>query len=134
MTDEGPRIDHVGVAVDDLEQARGLFQQLLGTSGEVEDVPSEQVRVAMLELGGSRLELLEPTADDSPVGRFLDRQGEGVHQVAFGVDDLEAALARAEDLGIRVLGDVREGAGGTRVCFLHPKDCHGVLVELVERG
>lgn len=134
MSDDGPSIDHVGVAVDDLEQARGLFQQLLGVSGGVEDIPTEQVRVAMLELGGSRLELLEPTADDSPVGRFLDRQGEGVHQVAFGVDDIEAALSRAEDLGIRVLGDVREGAGGTKVCFLHPKDCHGVLVELVERG
>lgn len=134
MTDDGSRIDHVGVAVQDLEQARGLFQQLLGVAGEVEDVPSEQVRVAMLELGGARLELLEPTADDSPVGSFLDREGEGVHQVAFGVDDLEATVARAEDLGIRVLGDVREGAGGTKVCFLHPKDCHGVLVELVERG
>lgn len=134
MTDDGSRIDHVGVAVEDLEQARGLFQQLLGVEADVEDVPSEQVRIAMLPIGESKIELLEPTQDDSPVGNFLASRGEGVHQVAIRVDDIHATLKRAEDLGIRALGEVREGAEGAKVCFLHPKDCHGVLLELVERG
>lgn len=133
MTTEA--IDHIGVAVEDLDEAADLFSALLSLEvADVETVPGEQVRVAMLPVGGSRIELIEPTADDSPVARFLDKRGEGLHQVAVRVDDIEAALKRAEDLGVRALGDVREGAGGSRVCFLHPKDCHGVLVELVERS
>lgn len=128
-------IDHVGVAVHDIDAASELFSALLGLEVEaVEEVPGEKVRVAMLPVGGSRIELIEPAADDSPVAGFLAKRGEGLHQIAVRVDDIEAAVARAEELGVRVLGEVREGAAGMRVTFLHPKDCHGVLVELVERA
>lgn len=134
MTGGASRIDHVGIAVEDADEAAALFTELLDLAVEsTEEVPDEQVRVALLPVGGSRIELIEPTADDSPVSRFLQDRGEGLHQVALAVDDIEAAVDRAGKLGVRVLGDVREGAGGTKVCFLHPKDCHGVLVELVER-
>lgn len=128
-------VDHIGVAVEDVEAAADLFSRLLGLHVEgVEEVPGEEVRVAFLPVGESRIELLEPTSDESPIAPFLESRGEGLHQVAVRVDDIDAAVARAEAMGVRVLGEVREGAGGMRVTFLHPKDCHGVLVELVERA
>lgn len=129
-------IDHIGIAVNSLADAVPAFSALLGTNsrGE-EDVPSEGVRVAFFGEGAGRIELLEAMGPDSPVARFLEKRGEGVHHVCLAVDDLEAALDRAEAAGLRVLDPrIRPGAGGRRVAFLHPKTTSGVLIELSEPG
>ena len=128
------KIDHIGIAVNSLAEAVPVFSALLGSniSGE-EEVPSEGVRVAFFGAGPGRLELLEPTDAESPVARFLAKRGEGVHHVCLAVEDLEAALERAEDAGLRALEPrIRSGAGGRRVTFLHPKTTAGVLIELSE--
>lgn len=129
-------IDHIGIAVNSLAEAVPAFSALLATNsrGE-EDVPSEGVRVAFFGEGAGRIELLEATEPDSPVARFLDKRGEGVHHVCLAVDDLEAALDRAEAAGLRVLDPrIRPGAGGRRVAFLHPNTTSGVLIELSGPG
>jgi methylmalonyl-CoA/ethylmalonyl-CoA epimerase len=128
------KIEHIGVAVSSLEEAVAAWTGNLGleVSG-YEDVPEEGVRVAMLPLGESRIELLESTRPDSPVGRFLARRGPGVHHLAIRVGNIDAALAKLRAAGARVLEPApREGAGGTRVAFLHPASMNGVLLELVE--
>jgi methylmalonyl-CoA/ethylmalonyl-CoA epimerase len=130
------KIDHIGIAVNSLAEAIPAFSVLLGTNsrGE-EDVPSEGVRVAFFGTGSGLIELLEPTDAESPVARFLARRGEGVHHVCLAVEDLEAALERAEHAGLRALEPrIRPGAGGRRVAFLHPKTTSGVLIELSEPG
>ena len=130
------KIDHIGIAVNSLAEAVPAFSALLGTNsrGE-EDVPSEGVRVAFFGTGSGLIELLEPTDAESPVARFLARRGEGVHHVCLAVEDLEAALERAEHAGLRALEPrIRPGAGGRRVAFLHPKTTSGVLIELSEPG
>ena len=128
------KIDHIGIAVNSLEEAVPAFSALLGknVSGE-EDVPSEGVRVAFFGEGSGRIELLEATGAGSPVARFLERRGPGVHHVCLAVEDLDAALERAEAAGHAALEPrVRDGAGGHRVAFLHPRTTSGVLVELSE--
>lgn len=128
------KIDHIGIAVNSLAEAVPAFSALLGSNsrGE-EDVPSEGVRVAFFGTGAGRIELLEPTGPESPVARFLARRGEGVHHVCLAVENLDAALDRAEAAGLRVLDPrIRPGAGGRRVAFLHPKTTSGVLIELSE--
>lgn len=129
------KIDHIGIAVNSLEEAVPAFSALLGmnVSGE-EEVPGEAVRVAFFGEGAGRIELLEPTGPESPVARFLERRGPGVHHVCLAVEDLEATLERCEARGMQVLAPrIREGAGGRRVAFLHPKTTSGTLVELTER-
>lgn len=128
------KIDHIGIAVNSLEEAVPAFSALLGrnVSGE-EEVPGEAVRVAFFGDGPGRIELLEPTGPESPVARFLERRGPGVHHICLSVSDLEAALARCEAQGMIVLAPrIRTGAGGHRVAFLHPRTTSGTLVELVE--
>lgn len=128
------KIDHIGIAVNSLEEAVSAFSALLGmnVSGE-EEVPGEAVRVAFFGEGYGRIELLEPTGPESPVARFLERRGPGVHHVCLAVADLEATLRRCEARGMQVLAPrIREGAGGHRVAFLHPKTTSGTLVELSE--
>jgi methylmalonyl-CoA/ethylmalonyl-CoA epimerase len=127
------RIDHIGIAVQSLESRLPFWADALGleVSG-LDTVESEGVKVAFLETGGSRIELLEPTDADSVVGRHIRRRGEGIHHVTLEVRDLDGALARAREKGVRVVGGgVREGAQGRRVAFLHPAGTGGVLVELV---
>ncbi len=127
-------IDHVGIAVNSLEDAVPLWSRILGRdpSGR-EEVESEGVRVAFFGEGSGRVELLEPTEPDSPVARHLDRRGPGVHHVCLRVPDLEAALERAKREGAEAIPPgVREGAGGHRVAFLHPGTTGGVLLELSE--
>jgi methylmalonyl-CoA epimerase len=127
------RLDHVGVAVQDLEAARIRYVELLGfTEVGRERLPAQGVEVILLDGGNCRLELLAPLGDDSPIARFLDRRGEGLQQVAFEVGDLDAALTQLAQRGIRPLSKPSQGAGGLRICFLHPKDTLGVLLELVE--
>jgi len=130
------KIDHIGIAVNSLEKAIPAFSALLGSnvSGE-EEVPGEAVRVAFFGTGPGRIELLEPTGPESPITRFLERRGPGVHHICLAVPDLDAALERCEAQGMIVLEPrIREGAGGHRVAFLHPKTTSGTLVELAERA
>lgn len=130
------RIDHIGIAVSTLERRLPFWAELLGleVSG-METVDSEQVKVAMLPAGESRIELLEATAADSTVARFIERRGEGLHHLTFGVSDLDAMLERLRLRGVELLGGgARPGAGGASVAFIHPRSTGGVLVELVETG
>ena len=130
---EETRLRHVAVAVESIDAALPLWKALGLELRHTEDVPSEGVRTAHLAAGGSEVELLEPLAGDTPVGRFLKRQGPGLHHVALEVNDLAAALVRCADAGLKPLsGDARDGAEGSRVAFFHPRDTGGVLLELVE--
>ncbi|UCF18366.1 MAG: methylmalonyl-CoA epimerase [Gemmatimonadota bacterium] len=127
-----PRVEHIAIAVENLEAAISVYAAILGRldSGR-ETVESEGVRIGFFDLGGARLELLEPLSEDSPVGRFLTRRGPGLHHLALEVDDIEAALERCRAAGLRTVGDApRQGAGGRLVAFLHPEGTGGVLVEL----
>lgn len=128
------RIYHLGYAVQSLEEAAGFYRDHFGVElGEPEEVPEQGVRTIMFDVGESRIELLEPTQQDSPIGKFLQKNGEGFHHVAFEVEDLSAALA---DLALEGVDLIDEepciGAGGTRMAFIHPKGAFGVLTELCE--
>lgn len=128
------KIDHIGIAVKSLENAVPLFSALLdrNVSGR-EEVPAEKVKVALFGRGAGRIELLEATEADSPVGRFLERRGPGIHHLCLSVENLEEALARAREAGAQPLSpEIRTGAGGRRVAFLHPRSASGVLLELAE--
>ncbi len=127
------RIDHLGIAVRDLDKAR-MFYELLGMQvGPSESVPHEQVRVAMIQAGESRIELLEPTDEDSVVGRFLDRRGEGLHHVALQVDDIADVFAEMKAAGMRLVSDeLNIGAGGQLYFFVHPSSTGGVLMEICQ--
>ena len=130
------RIDHVGLAVRDLDQAIAFYARTFDVRVVHEEVNEEQgVREAMLAVGdsGSCIQLLAPLRPDSPIGRFLERSGEGIQQVAYGVDDIDAVTADLRGRGVRLLYDEpKRGTAGSRVNFVHPKDAMGVLVELVQ--
>ncbi|AMV73906.1 methylmalonyl-CoA epimerase [Desulfuromonas carbonis] len=128
------KINHIGIAVKSLEASLPFYRDILGMKFEgTEEVAEQKVRVAFLAVGESRIELLEPTAEDSPVARFLEKNGEGIHHLAYQVEDLAAALARLKEQGVRLVDEVpRRGAHGTRIAFLHPKASGGVLTELCE--
>jgi methylmalonyl-CoA/ethylmalonyl-CoA epimerase len=135
------RLDHVGIACHDLDATVELYTTAFGFELVHEEVNEEQgVREAMLRVNGcddgavTHLQLLAPTRPDSPVAAFLRRRGEGVHHVAFGTGDVVGATQAARDRGARVVVDRRPGTSGSTVSFLHPRDCGGVLVELVEAG
>jgi methylmalonyl-CoA/ethylmalonyl-CoA epimerase len=131
----GAAIDHIGIAVAELAGRVEFWRDALGLPlSAIEVVEGERVRVAMLRAGDARIELLEATDPSSPIARHLDKRGEGIHHLTLRVDDIQAALARARAHGVEVLGDApRDGAEGSRVAFLHPRSCGGVLVELCER-
>jgi methylmalonyl-CoA epimerase len=126
-------IDHLGIAVKSLAQAR-KFYELLGLEiAEEEVVPQEKVKVAMVELGESRIELLEPTSPDSVIAKFLEKRGEGLHHVALHVPDLNRAVEQLKSSGARLISDeIKIGAGGHLYVFVHPSSAGGVLVELVQ--
>ena len=128
------RIDHLGIAVRDLESAIARYTVLVGHGPDhLEEVPSQKVRVAMFAVGESRIELLQATAPDSPIAKFIDKRGEGMHHVCFKVPDLQKALDRLAKEGLEVLpGAGGDGADGSRIAFLHPKSGNAVLIELVE--
>ena len=128
------RIYHLGYAVEDIEAASRFYSENFGAEPTAPEVVEEQGVVATtFRVGESMIELVQPTRPDSPVGRFLERQGEGVHHVAYEVEDLEAALRELKRSGVELVDEEpRRGAGGTRVAFVHPKSAFGVLTELVE--
>lgn len=125
-------LDHLGIAVADLSKALAFFRDVLGLPLDMsEEIASQRVRAHFLHAGDPTLELLEPTAPESPIAKYLDRRGPGLHHVAFRVDDIEAALARLKSLGVRLIDEKpRPGAEGALVAFVHPSAAHGVLVEL----
>ena len=133
MSVPGP-IDHIGVAVASIEAALKFWRDTLGaTAGAPEEVPSEGVRVVFLPLGETRIELLEPLGPSSPIARFLEKRGEGIHHVCVRVADLEASVAALKRGGAEVIPpDIRRGAGGRRIAFVHPRSTGGVLLELKE--
>jgi methylmalonyl-CoA epimerase len=125
-------LDHIGIAVRDLAAALAFYRDALGLEVEgIEEVGPQGVRAHFLPAGGPRLELLEAMADASPVARFLERRGPGLHHVTFRVDDIHAALAELKARGVRLVDEQpRPGAEGALVAFIHPSSAHGVLVEL----
>jgi len=127
------RVDHIGIAVRNAEEAAARYA-LLGLVREgSEVVRTEGVRIQFLEVGGTRIELLEPTDDTGPVARFLRERGEGVHHVAFAVRNIEEAMSEARERGFRVVDEKpRTGHGGRKVAFIHPRSAYGVLLEFVE--
>ena len=125
------KIDHVAIAVNDVEKAAKIYQQALGADSiEFETVESEGVKVAIIHLENGRVELMQPTNDNSPIKKFLDKKGEGLHHMALETDDIEGEVERMEGCGIQFLGKIRPGSAGTKVTFIHPKSLHGVLAEL----
>jgi len=129
------KLHHIGIAVGSLAAARPVFEKLLGKPPEsIEVVEEQKVRVAMFQVGESRLELLEPTCEDSPLARSLAKRGQGLHHIALKVDDLAGTLRKLESAGVRLLDrEPRRGAGNEQVAFLHPASAAGVLIELVEK-
>jgi len=131
-TPRGTRIAHIGIAVGELEAILPFYRDVLGMP-EVPLDDADGARIAGLAAGDSLVELLEPARPDSPIGRFLEKRGAGIHHVCFAVDDLEGALARCRAAGVRLIDEVpRLGAEGKRIAFLHPSATAGVLVELTE--
>jgi methylmalonyl-CoA/ethylmalonyl-CoA epimerase len=128
------KINHIGVAVSSIEEALPFYRDSLGmTYAGTEEVPSQLVKVAFLSVGESKIELLEPTSPESPVAKFLEKNGPGVHHLAYGVDDIEAAIAALVAQGTRMIDAApRNGAHGARIAFIHPKSSGGVLTELCE--
>lgn len=126
-------LDHLGIAVRSLAAAKGIYEQIgLGISPE-EVVAAEKVKVAMVPVGETRLELLEPTSDDSVIAEFIARRGEGLHHISLSVPDLKAAVQKLKSSGVRLISEeIKIGAGGHRYIFIHPASASGVLIELVE--
>jgi methylmalonyl-CoA/ethylmalonyl-CoA epimerase len=129
------KIDHLGIAVNSIEDAKKLFHDILGLEFEgTETVQEQKVTTAFFPVGDSEVELLESTAPDGPIAKYLEKRGEGIQHIAFRVDNLDQALAELKDKGIRLIDEKpRRGAGGAKIAFLHPKSTHGVLIELSER-
>ncbi len=125
------KIDHIAIAVYDVEKAAEVYQQALDVDSiEFETVESEGVKIAIIQLENGRIELMQPTNDSSPIKKFLDKKGEGLHHMAFDTDDIEGEVERMDGCGIQFLGKIRPGSAGTKVTFIHPKSLHGVLTEL----
>lgn len=125
------RIDHLGIAVRSLAESVKYYEQALGLKCEhTEEVASQKVRTAFFEVDGVHLELLEPTAPDSPIAQFLEKRGEGIHHIAFATDNIAGQLGQARDAGVKLIHEIPfEGAAGKLVAFLHPKSTYGVLTE-----
>ncbi len=127
------KIDHIGIAVKSLDEAMKTYEALGFEVEEIEEVAEQRVKVAMLPVGESRIELLEATSEDSAIAKFISSRGEGIHHIAINVENIEEALKRAKDAGLKLIDEKpRIGAGGKKVAFIHPKSTHGVLLEFVE--
>lgn len=129
------KVDHIGIAVKDLEETLKFYTDILGLeAGGTEVVEEQKVKVAFLPIGDTEVELLESTSEDGPIARYIEKNGEGVQHIAFKVDDIEAAIAYMQEKGMRMIDEQpRYGAGGAKIAFVHPKSSHRVLVELTQR-
>ena len=136
MSSNNQKIDHIGIAVYSIEKALPFYKDVIGIEHQlIEEIESQQVRVAMLAIGEVNIELLEPTSAESPIAKFLEKNGEGMHHIAFATDAIEAKLEKAKESGVRVLHEVPfAGAHGKLVAFLHPKSCHGILTEFCQES
>lgn len=128
------KIEHIGIAVKDLEKSNQLFAALFGEKHyKIEEVISEGVKTSFFKAGPNKIELLEATNPESPIAKFIDKKGEGMHHIAFAVDDINAEIERLKNEGFTVLNDVpKQGADNKLVAFLHPKTTNGVLIELCQ--
>lgn len=130
------KINHIGIAVNSLDETIPFYRDNLGMAFKgMEEVVEQQVKVAFLEVSESKIELLEPTTHESPIARFLEKNGPGIHHIAYQVENIEAAIAKLESEGARMIDKVpRLGAHGARIAFIHPKSSNGVLTELCQVG
>jgi methylmalonyl-CoA/ethylmalonyl-CoA epimerase len=128
-------IEHIGIAVKSIDESIPYYEKLLGTTCyAIEEVKDQRVKTAFFLVGQTKIELLESTDPEGPIGKFLEKKGEGIHHLAFAVEDATAALKEAEDSGIQLIDKVsRKGAEGMNIGFLHPKSTHGVLVEFCSK-
>jgi len=125
------KIDHIAIAVNNVEESAKIYQEALGVDiVKFETVESEGVKLAIIPLENGRIELMQPMNDESPIKKFLDKKGPGLHHVALQTDNIEGEVERMEECGIQFLGKIRPGSEGTKVIFIHPKSLSGVLAEL----
>ena len=129
------KVDHIGIAVKSLENTLPFYTEVLElTLLGIEEVESQKVKVAFLQAGGTKLELLEPTSEESPIAKFIEKRGEGIHHVALGVESIEERIIEMKEKGIQMIDQQpRLGAGGAQIAFMHPKSSAGVLYELCEK-
>ena len=129
-------VEHIGIAVKNLQEAVRLYERLLGTPCyALEEVAEQKVKTAFFQVGQTKIELLESTSPDGPIGKFIEKRGEGVHHIAFAVEDLPGALQEVRTAGIQLIdAQPRKGAEGLSIAFLHPKSTMGVLTELCSHG
>ena len=127
-------IEHIGIAVSDLKQAIGFYETVLGLKCyHIEEVAEQKVRTAFFMVGQTKIELLESTDTEGPIGKFIEKKGEGIHHIAFAVEKIEDKLVHAEKMGVKLIDSIpRKGAEGLDIAFLHPKSTNGVLIELCE--
>ena len=127
------RVDHIAIAVNDADRALENYKKILKIDNiDVEEVPNEKVKVVMLNLEDTRLELIEPLEDTSPISKFLKERGEGIHHIAITADEIENDVNQAKENGMRFLGELRTGSYGRKITFIHPKSLNGVLVEFCQ--
>ncbi len=127
------RVDHVAIAVNNVDEAIKNYEKILKINKiDIEEVPTERVKVAILRLEDTRIELMEPTADDSPIKKFLTDRGEGIHHIAITADDIDNDVDRAIANGTRMIGNIRSGSYGRKITFIHPKSMNGVLTEFCQ--
>jgi methylmalonyl-CoA/ethylmalonyl-CoA epimerase len=127
------RVDHVAIAVNNVNEALKNYEKILRIDKiDIEDVPTEKVKVAILTLQDTRIELMEPTADDSPIKKFLTDRGEGIHHIAITADEIDSDVERAIAKGTRMIGNIRTGSYGRKITFIHPKSMNGVLTEFCQ--
>ncbi len=127
------RVDHIAIAVTDADKALENYKKILKIDKiDVEEVPNEKVKVVMLNLEDTRLELIEPLEDTSPISKFLKERGEGIHHIAITADEIENDVNHAKENGMRFLGELRTGSYGRKITFIHPKSLNGVLVEFCQ--
>jgi len=127
------RVDHVAIAVNNISEALKNYEKILKIDKiDIEEVPTERVKVAILRLEDTRIELMEPTADDSPIRKFLTDRGEGIHHMAITADNIDNDVERAIANGTRMIGNIRTGSYGRKITFIHPKSMNGVLTEFCQ--
>ena len=129
-------IDHIGIAVKDLEEAKCIYRDILGLEFKgTETIENQKIIHATFLAGGVKIELVQSTHPDGPIGKFIEKRGEGIHHIAFRVENIDESLKELSAKGVKLIDEkAKIGAGGTRIAFIHPKDMNGVLIELIERG